>query len=132
MQPCMLSRPCTRLATLTPVWPALHPCTPTHAAPFKPAPAQPHPYARCAAAAAVVADAGAGGQVLMDDTTFSMVKDRLEELASVDHTGLNDAVLHELRAPWWMYWRYVLMRVRPGGCTDVTCLRVCGRVDVLA
>jgi len=33
--------------------------------------------------AAVVSDAGAGGQVLLCSTTFGLVKDRLEELGQV-------------------------------------------------
>jgi hypothetical protein len=32
---------------------------------------------------AVVSDAGCGGQVLLDSVTFSIVKDRLEELGQV-------------------------------------------------
>jgi hypothetical protein len=38
---------------------------------------------------AVISDAGAGGQVLMDQLTFSAVKDRLVELGAVDHNGLS-------------------------------------------
>ncbi|KAG1660589.1 hypothetical protein FOA52_003020 [Chlamydomonas sp. UWO 241] len=56
--------------------------------------------------AKVIADAGAGGQVLMDEATFSIVKGRLEELAAVDAEGMNDDVLNDLRPPWWMFWRY--------------------------
>jgi hypothetical protein len=32
---------------------------------------------------AVVSDAGSGGQVLLDSTSFGLVKDRLEELGQV-------------------------------------------------
>lgn len=32
---------------------------------------------------AVVSDAGSGGQVLLDSVTFSIIKDRLEELGQV-------------------------------------------------
>ena len=53
---------------------------------------------------AVVADAGAGGQVLMDQATFLAVKERLEELGAVDHTGLNTGRLNKLRPPMWMCW----------------------------
>ncbi len=42
----------------------------------------------CVCVCAVVSDAGAGGQILLDWTTFRAVKDRLAELGAVDHTGL--------------------------------------------
>ncbi|GAX74578.1 hypothetical protein CEUSTIGMA_g2027.t1 [Chlamydomonas eustigma] len=50
----------------------------------------------------VVADAGAGGQLLMDQATFLAVKERLEELGAVDHNGLNNARLNKIRAPIWI------------------------------
>eukprot|EP00955_Chlamydomonas_euryale_P089891 364499-Chlamydomonas_euryale.AAC.2 len=37
----------------------------------------------------------------MDDATFLAVKDRLEELGAVDHTGLNTHRLTSMRVPWW-------------------------------
>jgi hypothetical protein len=54
---------------------------------------------------AVVADAGAGGQVLMDEDTFLNVKERLEELGAVDGSGLNYAKLNAARTPSWLRWR---------------------------
>ena len=53
---------------------------------------------------AVVADAGAGGQVLMDEATFKGVKERLNELAAVDHTGLDIKKLSQSKTPWWKCW----------------------------
>jgi len=55
--------------------------------------------------AKVVGDAGAGGQVLMDDPTFAAIKERLEELGAVDHNGLNLKKLNSIRPPWWMCWK---------------------------
>lgn len=51
-----------------------------------------------------VADAGAGGQVLMDQATFLAVKERLEELGAVDHTGLNPGRLNKVRPAKWICW----------------------------
>ncbi|GFH21557.1 guanylate cyclase domain-containing protein, partial [Haematococcus lacustris] len=41
--------------------------------------------------AKTISDAGAGGQVLLDELTFASVKDRLVELGAVDANGLNIA-----------------------------------------
>ncbi len=43
----------------------------------------------------------------MDRATFLAVHERLEELAAVDHNGLNFKKLNQLRPPWWMRWRWV-------------------------
>ena len=53
----------------------------------------------------MIADAGAGGQVLMDEATFRGIKERLEELAAVDHTGYNSKKLQQWSIPWWRFWR---------------------------
>ena len=60
---------------------------------------------------AVVSDAGAGGQVLMDGPTFERIKEQLEELGAVDHNGLNYAKLHAIR-PTWSFWCFGWV----GGC----------------
>ena len=52
--------------------------------------------------AKTVADAGAGGQLLMDQATFDAVKDRLEELAAVDHEGLNVDQLSKMKPSLWV------------------------------
>ncbi|GAX74580.1 hypothetical protein CEUSTIGMA_g2029.t1 [Chlamydomonas eustigma] len=59
------------------------------------------------ARAKVVADAGAGGQVLMDEATFLTVKERLAELGAVDENGLNLKKLHRIRplCCWWSHAR---------------------------
>jgi hypothetical protein len=46
---------------------------------------------------AVVSDAGSGGQVLLDSITFSIIKDRLEELGQV--RGLD--VLSRCKFLYW-------------------------------
>ena len=52
-----------------------------------------------------MADAGAGGQVLLEEAAFLSIKERLEELGAVDHNGLNYAKLNSVRAPFWRQWR---------------------------
>lgn len=43
----------------------------------------------------------------MDESTFLEVKERLEELGAVDHTGLNFKILNQIRPPWWACLRCV-------------------------
>ncbi len=54
-------------------------------------------------AAAVVSDAAAGGQVIMDTSTFKEVKERLVELGAVDHNGLSASKMHMSR-PTLLQW----------------------------
>lgn len=51
-----------------------------------------------------MSDAAAGGQVLMDEETFRDVKERLDELAAIDHNGFNSAKLKAQNGMWWKCW----------------------------
>ena len=53
-------------------------------------------------AAKTVADAGAGGQLLMDEATFESIKDRIEELSAVDHEGINLDRLNKIKPSLWV------------------------------
>eukprot|EP00798_Chlamydomonas_sp_ICE-L_P013866 gene13866-19791_t len=57
----------------------------------------------------VVSDAGAGGQVILDEETFNTVKDRLLELGAVDHNGINYSMLSKSpkSSPWHIckFWK---------------------------
>ena len=50
-----------------------------------------------------VADAGAGGQVLLDEATFHAIKERLEELGTVNEEGLRLSKLGS--SSQWLPWR---------------------------
>ena len=41
----------------------------------------------------------------LDQATFLAIKERMEELAAVDHKGLSLKKLNQLRPPWWMFWK---------------------------
>jgi hypothetical protein len=49
---------------------------------------------------AVVSDAGAGGQVLLDGPTFEAVKDRLAELGAVRADGVDKRQVHGTPTGW--------------------------------
>ena len=51
-----------------------------------------------------MSDAGAGGQVLLCESTFLAVKDLTGELGGVTEDGLDLDKLE--KPPWWSWWRY--------------------------
>lgn len=51
----------------------------------------------------VVSDAGAGGQVLLCESTFHAIKDLTGELGCVTEDGLDLDKL--VKPPWWSWWR---------------------------
>lgn len=55
------------------------------------APGEPLKGSAVVETARIVSDAGNGGQTMVDFATFVRIKDRLHELGSVDHSGLNMA-----------------------------------------
>ncbi|GAX74576.1 hypothetical protein CEUSTIGMA_g2025.t1 [Chlamydomonas eustigma] len=53
--------------------------------------------------AKMICDAAAGGQSLMDQKSFLAIKERLEELGAVDHTGINTNRLLKMRRSSWLW-----------------------------
>jgi hypothetical protein len=47
--------------------------------------------------AELVSDVAAGGQVLMDETTFKIIKDSLSVLGTVNESGYDDSSLQQLK-----------------------------------